>query len=248
MSNKAKNMADPKVKILIVDDDLRLSALLKRYLESHQFLVSTVADGSQMDRQIEQHEFHLIVLDLMLPKEDGLSICSRLRVTGNEVPIIMLTAKGDEIDRIIGLEIGADDYLPKPCNPRELVARIRAVLRRRHVLISQTEFSPNPLLKFGSFILHTDKHELTTLNQTIRLTSCEFAFLHALVTHPNHPLSRERLMTLARGKDHNVFDRSIDVQISRLRKLLEPDPKKPRYIQTVWGLGYVFVPPVDPMT
>ncbi len=232
-----------EIKILIVDDDVRLSRLLKRYLEEHQFTVTTVGDSTQMDRQLELHVFHFLVLDLMLPKEDGLSICRRLRGVNNEVPIIMLTAKGDEIDRIIGLEIGADDYLPKPCNPRELVARIRAVLRRRKVTISATEFSANPLLKFGSFILHTDKHELTSLQQTIRLTSCEFAFLHALVTHPNHPLSREHLMTLARGKDHNAFDRSIDVQISKLRKLLEKDPKKPRYIQTVWGLGYVFVPP-----
>ncbi len=238
-------MEESEVKILIVDDDVRLSHLLKRYLEEHQFSVTTVGDSAQMDRQLELHAFHLLVLDLMLPKEDGLSICRRLRGGGNDVPIIMLTAKGDEIDRIIGLEIGADDYLPKPCNPRELVARIHAILRRRTVTISANDFNANPLLKFGSFILHTDKHELTTLKDTIRLTSCEFAFLHALVTHPNHPLSREQLMTLARGKDHNVFDRSIDVQISRLRKLLEKDPKKPRYIKTVWGLGYVFVPPSD---
>lgn len=238
-------MDTPNVKILIVDDDNRLSMLLKRYLEDHQFLVSTVADGSQMDRKIEQHVFHLIVLDLMLPKEDGLSICSRLRAIGNETPIIMLTARGDEIDRIIGLEIGADDYLPKPCNPRELVARIRAVLRRRQMWVSQTEFSPNALLTFGAFTLHIDKHELTTVHKTTRLTSCEFAFLHALLTHPNRPLSREHLMALARGKEHNVFDRSVDVQISRLRKIVEPDPKKPLYIQTVWGFGYVFIPPVD---
>ncbi|BCG62746.1 MAG: two-component system, OmpR family, phosphate regulon response regulator OmpR [Methyloprofundus sp.] len=235
-------MAESVTKLLLVDDDPRLSSLLKRYLEENQCLVTAVGDAKQMDNKLLQQHFDLLILDLMLPGEDGLTICSRLRASGQNIPIIMLTAKGDDIDRIIGLEIGADDYMAKPCNPRELVARIRALLRRQQRPISAQEFNEE-VFSFGSFSLHVNKHELHTVEQIIALTSSEFAFLHALVTHPHQPLSRERLMILARGKDHDVFDRSIDVQISRLRKLLADDPKKPKLIQTVWGVGYVFIPP-----
>ena len=198
-------------KILVVDDDMRLRALLERYLTEQGFQVRSVANAEQMDRLLTRESFHLMVLDLMLPGEDGLSICRRLRSQSNPMPIIMVTAKGEEVDRIVGLEIGADDYIPKPFNPRELLARIRAVLRRQ-------------------------------ANELPGAPSQEEAVLKALVSHPREPLSRDKLMNLARGREYSAMERSIDVQISRLRRMVEEDPAHPRYIQTVWGLGYVFVP------
>ena len=196
-----------------------------------------------MDRALERELYDLIVLDLMLPGEDGLAICRRLRGAANTVSIIMLTAKGDEVDRIVGLEIGADDYLPKPFNPRELVARIGAVLRRRAA-------PPPPgapaiteeVVRFGKVAINLGTRELEREGETTLLTSGEFGLLRVLLEHPRQPMSRDKLMELARGREYEVFDRAIDVQISRLRKLVEEDPGKPRYIQTVWGFGYVFVP------
>jgi two-component system phosphate regulon response regulator OmpR len=183
----------------------------------------------------------LMVLDLMLPGRSGLDICRDLRAADSLLPIVMLTAKGDDIDRILGLEIGADDYLPKPCNPRELVARIRAVLRRRQSIPPGAPSEAAPV-KFGPHLLRPDTRTLETNGVPTSLTTGEFAVLHALATHPGETLSRERLLTLARGRERGAFDRSVDVQISRLRKLVELDAAKPRYIQTVWGAGYVFVP------
>jgi two-component system phosphate regulon response regulator OmpR len=180
----------------------------------------------------------------MLPGEDGMSICRRLRAGGKRTPIIMLTAKGDEADRIAGLDTGADDYLPKPFNPRELVARINAVLRRQSpalALPGAPDESKAPV-RFGPFEINLATRTLTRNGKHVGLTTGEFAMLKALVTHPRTPLSRDRLMELARGREYGVFDRSIDVQVSRLRRLLEEDPANPRYIQTVWGVGYVFVP------
>jgi two-component system phosphate regulon response regulator OmpR len=196
-----------------------------------------------MDRALERELYDLIVLDLMLPGEDGLAICRRLRGAANTVSIIMLTAKGDEVDRIVGLEIGADDYLPKPFNPRELVARIGAVLRRRAA-------PPPPgapgiteeVVRFGKVAINLGTRELEREGETTLLTSGEFGLLRVLLEHPRQPMSRDKLMELARGREYEVFDRAIDVQISRLRKLVEEDPGKPRYIQTVWGFGSVFVP------
>jgi len=195
-----------------------------------------------MDRLLERENFHLIVLDLMLPDEDGLSICRRLRQQKNEIPIIMLTAKGDEVDRIIGLEMGADDYLPKPFNPRELLARAKAVLRRKTNEAPGAPSQAQQLVSFGSFTLNLATREMTADGKAMSLTSGEFAVLKSLVTHPREPLSRDKLMNLARGRDYSAMERSIDVQVSRLRRMLETDPTNPRYIQTVWGLGYVFVP------
>ena len=185
----------------------------------------------------------LIVLDLMLPDEDGLSICRRLRGAQDPTPIIMLTAKGEDVDRIVGLEVGADDYLAKPFNPRELLARIHAVLRRR----PKAELPGAPSVQagvvcFGPFIFDLGARELRRGDETLPLTSGDFAMLKALVRHPRQALPREKLAQLARGRELEPFDRSLDVQISRLRKLLETDPTAPRYIQTVWGVGYVFVP------
>ena len=193
-------------------------------------------------RLMERENFHLLVLDLMLPGEDGLSICRRLRQQDNEIPIIMLTAKGDEVDRIIGLEMGADDYLPKPFNPRELLARIRAVLRRKSKELPGAPTQEETLVKFGPFVFNLATREMHKGDQLMPLTSGEFAVLKVLVSHAREPLSRDKLMNIARGRDYSAMERSIDVQVSRLRRMIEDDPTNPRYIQTVWGLGYVFVP------
>lgn len=229
-------------RILIVDDDARLRELLLRYLGEQGFDVRAVQDGPAMDRTLRLGRFHLLVLDLMLPGEDGLSILRRLRAAGENVPVILLTAKGDDVDRIIGLEMGADDYLPKPFNPRELVARIHAVLRRKSSQPVGAPEAEEKSVSFGDCELNLATRELLRAGQPVPLTTGEFALLRALVLHPRQPLSRDRLMELARGRDHEPFDRAIDVQISRLRKLVEPDSAKPRFIQTVWGHGYVFVP------
>jgi len=233
-------------KILVVDDDQRLRDLLRRYLAEQGFNVYLAENAPAMNRLWSRERFDLLVLDLMLPGEDGLSICKRLRGGNDNTPIIMLTAKGDEIDRIIGLEIGADDYLPKPFNPRELVARIHAVLRRRGA--AEAPGAPSVDLdtfRFGPFTLNLKTRKLERDGEIKSLTTGEFAVLKAFARHPRLPLSRDKLMELARGREYEVFDRSLDVQVSRLRKLIEPDPASPRYIQTVWGLGYVFIPDDD---
>jgi two-component system phosphate regulon response regulator OmpR len=204
-----------------------------------------------MDKQLARERYDLIVLDLMLPGEDGLAICRRLRGAntppGTGPAIIMLTAKGDEVDRIVGLEMGADDYLPKPFNPRELVARVNAVLRRRQPAgppgspAAETEIH-----KFGAFEFNLATRSLARDGKPVALTTGEYSVLKVLVQHPRTPLSRDKLMELARGREYGVFDRSIDVQISRLRKIVEDDHAHPRHIQTVWGFGYVFVPDGNP--
>jgi len=229
-------------RILVVDDDARLRELLVRYLGEQGFAVQAAADSAAMDKLLARDRIDLIVLDLMLPGEDGLAICRRLRGSGNELAIIMLTARGDEIDRIIGLEMGADDYLPKPFNPRELLARISAVLRRRAPATPPGSPRAEETIAFGEFCLTPSTRKLTKGGEAIPLTSGEFSLLHVLTTHMRQPLSRDKLMELARGRELDAFDRSIDVQISRLRKLIETDPAHPQFIQTVWGFGYVFVP------
>lgn len=235
-------MGQETSKILVVDDDMRLRALLERYLMEQGYQVRSAANAEQMDRLLERENFHLLVLDLMLPGEDGLSICRRLRQQGSPIPIVMLTAKGDEVDRIIGLELGADDYLPKPFNPRELLARIKAVMRRQTLEVPGAPAQQEAEISFGEFSLDLATREMYHGDEAIALTSGEFAVLKVLVTHPREPLSRDKLMNLARGRDYSALERSIDVQVSRLRRLIEKDPANPRYIQTVWGLGYVFVP------
>jgi len=229
-------------KILMVDDDVRMRELLQRYLTEQGFNIKTVADPAEMDGVIAEEHIDLLVLDLMLPGEDGLAICRRLRAAGSAMPIIMLTARGDEVDRIIGLEMGADDYLPKPFNPRELLARINAIMRRQ----VRTEPSAPGLvpgsLAFGEFLFDPSTRSLTRNGENITITSGEYALLKVFIDHPRQPLSRDRLMQLARGRELDVFDRSIDVQVSRLRRLIESDPAHPRYLQTMWGFGYVFIP------
>ncbi|CAG0967002.1 Transcriptional regulatory protein OmpR [Rhodocyclaceae bacterium] len=236
-------MTEGRHKILIVDDDLRLRQLLERYLADQGFAARAVDGAEAMDRALARELYDLIVLDLMLPGEDGLSICRRLRGAGNDVAVVMLTAKGDEIDRIVGLELGADDYLPKPFNPRELVARINAVLRRRAAPPPPgAPAAVEETVAFGNVAINLATRELTRAGEVTALTTGEFALLKVLVEHPRQPMSRDKLMELARGREYDVYDRSIDVQISRLRKLVEEDAAKPRHIQTVWGFGYVFVP------
>lgn len=235
-------MTDPNKKILVVDDDVRLRELLQRYLTEQGFSVKAVADAKEMDAMLANEPIDLLVLDLMLPGEDGLSICRRIRGSGTMLPIVMLTARGDEVDRIIGLEMGADDYLPKPFNPRELLARINAVLRRHERLVPSAPASNNENVTIGEFVFNASTRSLSHHGSTIAITSGEFALLKVFVDHPRQPLSRDRLMQLARGRELDVFDRSIDVQVSRLRKLIEPDPAHPRYLQTMWGFGYVFIP------
>jgi len=240
-------MSDPKTRVLVVDDDLRLRDLLQRYLTEQGFSVHTVSDAVSMDKLLARERVDLLVLDLMLPGEDGLSICRRLRGGKNAVPIIMLTAKGEDIDRILGLEMGADDYLPKPFKPRELVARIKAVLRRRSAPLPPGAPAIEPeKISFGNMTVNLATRTLERGGESISLTTGEFALLKVLITHPRTPLSRDKLMELGRGREYEVFDRSIDVQVSRLRKLVEKDPTHPGYIQTVWGFGYVFVPDGHP--
>jgi two-component system phosphate regulon response regulator OmpR len=234
-------------RILVVDDDERLRDLLRRYLTEQGFNVFVAADSVAMNKLWMRERFDLMVLDLMLPGEDGLAICRRLRGGGDKTPIVMLTAKGEDVDRIIGLEMGADDYLPKPFNPRELLARINAVLRRKGPMeVPGAPSQEDITVTFGDFTLNLATRALKKRtpdgDQAVELTTGEFSVLKVFARHPKMPLSREKLMELARGREYEVFDRSLDVQISRLRKIIEPDPSKPKYIQTVWGLGYVFVP------
>ena len=230
-------------RIVVVDDDARIRDLLRRYLTQEGFDVLLAEDGKALNRLLTRENIDMIVLDLMLPGEDGLSICCRLRAANDTTPIIMLTAKVEDVDRIVGLEVGADDYLPKPFNPRELLARIHAVLRRRPA--QEAPGAPSKeaqVVHFGPFEFDLSLRRLTKDGEPIALTTDEFSMLKALVRHPRQPLSRDKLAQLARGRDFEPFDRSLDVQVSRLRKLIEPDPSQPRYIQTVWGVGYVFVP------
>ena len=229
-------------KLLVVDDDKRLRELLERYLGEQGFVVRSAEDAAAMDRELAHEAFDLVVLDLMLPGEDGLSICRRLRSADPQLAIMMLTAKGDEIDRIVGLEMGADDYLPKPFNPRELLARVHAVLRRQSSTPPGAPQADEPAIRFGNIEVDFAARALRRGDELLPLTTGEFAVLKVLLQHPRQPLSRDKLMALARGREQGPFDRAIDVQVSRLRKLIESDPAQPRYLQTVWGFGYVFVP------
>lgn len=234
-------------RVLVVDDDARIRDLLKRYLTQEGLDVLLAEDGRSLNRVLQREAVDLIVLDLMLPGEDGLSICRRLREAKDRTPIIMLTAKSEDIDRIVGLEVGADDYLGKPFNPRELLARIHAVLRRRPPPeVPGAPSSENEVVRFGPYTLDLGLRTLRKQDTDLALTTGEFAMLKALVRHPRQPLSRDKLAQLARGREFEPFDRSLDVQVSRLRKLIEEDPATPRYIQTVWGVGYVFVPDGKP--
>ena len=229
--------------ILIVDDDRALRNLLQRYLGEQGFSTAAVADGEAMKSWLADHDPDLVVMDLMLPGEDGLSLTRHLRAS-TRLPVLILSAKGEDIDRIVGLEIGADDYLAKPFNPRELVARIRAVLRRNSQPPEETESTgtDDRLYHFGPYVLNLQNYSLQRDGEEIPLTSGEITLLALLVQHPNRVLTRDHLIDLLKGYDRSPFDRSIDVRITRLRHKIEADPKHPRYIRTVWGKGYLFSP------
>ncbi|AEK56710.1 response regulator [Acidithiobacillus caldus] len=232
-----------KARILLVDDDPRLRSILLRYLEMQDFSVCGVASTALMDRMLEREFFDLLLLDVMMPGEDGFEACARLRRQEPQLPIIMLTARGDLDDRVQGLSLGADDYLAKPFEPEELVARIRAVLRRSQ---EPDMAKPSPgAIHFGPFRLALDTRSLWRGEERIPLTETEFSLLHALASHPWQTLSRDRLIQMIRAGDEVPGARGVDVFISRLRRLIEDDPATPRYLQTVWGRGYVFVPSED---
>lgn len=226
-----------KARILIIDDDLRLRSLVESHLKGYGFMVQGMGDGRQIEAALEENPVDLVILDLGLPHEDGLQICQRLRQQ-RDVPILMLTARGDEVDRILGLEMGADDYLAKPFHPRELVARIQAILRRVRGPAPRT--TPASFQK-GAFQVDMSRQEIRHGDKLIPLTSAEFSTLATLIQHEGQPLTREKLMWLTRGRQLEADDRSIDMQISRLRRLLDKGPGRPRYIRTVWGHGYLFV-------
>lgn len=236
-------MTERTPKLLVVDDDPRLRDLLRRYLGENGFQVFVADNGVTMNRLWLRERFDALILDLMMPGEDGLQILRHLREQKDTTPIIMLTARGEDVDRIVGLEMGADDYIPKPFNPRELLARIHAVLRRRPVADAPGAPSmTDEVVKFGEFELDLGTRVLRKNGEPVPLTTGEFAVLKAFARHPKQPLSRDKLMEIARGREYEAFDRSLDVQVSRLRKMIEPDPSKPRFLQTVWGVGYVFIP------
>ena len=236
-------MSERTPKLLVVDDDPRLRDLLRRYLGENGFQVFVADNGVTMNRLWLRERFDALILDLMMPGEDGLQILRRLREQKDTTPIIMLTARGEDVDRIVGLEMGADDYIPKPFNPRELLARIHAVLRRRPAADAPGAPSmTDEVVKFGEFELDLGTRVLRKSGEPVPLTTGEFAVLKAFARHPKQPLSRDKLMEIARGREYEAFDRSLDVQVSRLRKMIEPDPSKPRFLQTVWGVGYVFIP------
>lgn len=237
--------------ILIVEDEAEMRALLQRYLHSQGFATTCAADARQARTWLARQAFDVILLDVMLPGEDGLSLCRSLRAQGETTPMLMLTARGDPLDRIIGLEMGADDYLPKPFEPRELAARLHALVRRQALARQGQSRSNRENLAFGPYLLDFSRRCLYKHGQELKLTSGEYALLHCLAGNPHLALGRERLLALLQeagggsvhrnGKD-GVTLRSIDAQIMRLRRLLEEDPAQPRYLQTVWGKGYMFVP------
>lgn len=231
--------------ILVVDDHREIRDLVSRALAKEGFRVSTAADGRAMRKVLADGRIDLILLDLMLPGEDGLALCRSIR-SESDIPIIMLTAKGEEVDRVIGLEMGADDYLPKPFGSRELIARIRAVLRRSQEKTASTDREVRPKrYDFDRWGLDTGARELVRDDGVaVALSTGEYDLLIALVERPQRVLSRDQLLDLARGRSAIGLDRSIDTQISRLRKKLERDPSDPKIIKTVWGGGYTFTPAV----
>jgi two-component system OmpR family response regulator len=241
-------MTDTQARLLVVDDDRDIRELLARFLGKHGFGVDTAADGREVDRVLSERHYDLLILDIMMPGEDGFSICRRLRKQ-SAIPIIMLTAAGDDTDRIVGLELGADDYLAKPFNPRELLARIKAVLRRTQSPPAAANEAPPAMgaIQFDGFRLQPDQRELRDRNgQEVALTSGEFELLMVFLQHPQRVLNRDQLLDLTKGREAGPFDRSIDVQLSRLRRKIESDPKNPRLIKTVRGGGYLFTAKVEP--
>ncbi|MEW6646898.1 MAG: response regulator [Pseudomonadota bacterium] len=231
-------MLNGKECVLVVDDDAALRNLLTRYLTENGFDVTAVADGAAMGAAMAERRPDLLILDLMLPGEDGFTLARRLR-SSSDIPIVILSARGEDVDRIVGLEIGADDYLPKPFNPRELLARIRAVLRRQRTAPAAPG---EAAIGFGPYRLELERHRLLRDGSEVTLTTGEFALLRVFAEHPNRVLERDALLERLKGYERNPFDRSIDVRVNRLRRKIEADPASPQYIRTVWGEGYMFCP------
>jgi two-component system, OmpR family, response regulator len=232
--------------ILIVDDDAEIRSLLGRYLEKNGLRSTAVGDGRAMWRALDGGAFDLVVLDLMLPGDDGLTLCRQLRAK-SEIPVLMLTARGDETDRIIGLEMGADDYLSKPFSPRELLARIKVVLRRTRSLPPNLQPVDGGRLGFGGWVLDTVQRQLVSPEGVVTpIGGAEYKLLQVFVTHPNRVLSRDQLLDLSQGREADPLDRAIDVQVSRLRQRLGDDPRSPALIKTVRGEGYVLSATVTP--
>ncbi|MEZ2352399.1 response regulator [Caballeronia sp. RCC_10] len=231
-------------KIIVLDDEAELRNMLQRFLTSHGFDVRVVENGKRLDRYLQREPYDLLVLDWMMEPEDGLSVCRRLRTEGHTLPILMLTAKGDPVDKVVGLETGADDYLAKPFLPQELVARVRALLRRQKIAAGDPTLT-SQVIRFGDFRLDLAKQRLSRGGEPFEMHSAQMQLLHALGSSPNRAVSRDNLIARSRGRDHDALDRSIDVQVLRLRQLIEDDPGKPRFIKTVWGVGYMLLADVE---
>ncbi|SAL21218.1 two component transcriptional regulator [Caballeronia peredens] len=227
-------------KIIVLDDEAELRNMLQRFLSSQGFEVRVVENGKRLDRYLQREPYDLLVLDWMMEPEDGLSVCKRLRAEGQTLPILMLTAKGDPVDKVVGLETGADDYLAKPFLPQELVARVRALLRRQKIAAGDPTHTQQ-VLRFGEFRLDLGKQTLQRNGEPFEIHSAQMQLLTALGSSPNRAVSRDNLIARTRGRDHDALDRSIDVQVLRLRQLIEEDPGKPRFIKTVWGVGYMLL-------
>ncbi|MGZ8266554.1 MAG: response regulator [Burkholderiales bacterium] len=231
--------------VLIVDDDAEIRTLLSTYLERNGYRVSAAADGKAMWAALEKKKADIIVLDVMMPGDDGLTLCRNVRARSS-VPIIMLTARGEETDRIVGLEMGADDYLPKPFNPRELLARIKSVLRRSRMLPENLEPEDVHVIRFAGWTLDVDARNLISpASVVVPLSGVEFRLLRVFLSHPNRVLTRDQLIDLMMSREAGPFDRAIDVQVSRLRHRLGDDAKEPTLIKTVRGAGYVLAAQVE---
>lgn len=236
-------MSDNKTTLLIVDDDIEIRELLDKFLSQYDFEVLTAHDGQQMYQQLEQNDVDLIILDMMLPGDDGFALCRQLQHDDVQIPILMLSAVGDETDRIVGLEVGADDYLAKPFNPRELLARTKAILRRSHYAYVNSDESDTKAkkLQFNDWVLNVNSQQLISPHQLeISLSSGEYTLLLAFLNNPHQILSRDQLVEFTHTGEAGPLDRGIDMQVSRLRQKIEDNPKKPKYIKTIRGGGYLF--------
>ncbi|SAL10337.1 two component transcriptional regulator [Caballeronia arvi] len=235
---------DTLSKIIVLDDEAELRNMLQRFLSSQGFEVRVVENGKRLDRYLQREPYDLLVLDWMMEPEDGLSVCKRLRAEGQTLPILMLTAKGDPVDKVVGLETGADDYLAKPFLPQELVARVRALLRRQKIAAGDPTLTQQ-IIRFGDFRLDLGKQKLYRKDEPFEIHSAQMQLLSALGSSPNRAVSRDNLIARTRGRDHDALDRSIDVQVLRLRQIVEEDPGKPRFIKTVWGVGYMLLAEIE---
>jgi DNA-binding response OmpR family regulator len=236
---------EPARKILLVEDDRDISHLVKLHLEDEGYSVDIAADGSEGLAKAQEQAFDLVVLDLMLPGVDGLEICRRLRGETDYVPILMLTAKASEIDRIVGLELGADDYLTKPFSVRELVARVKAIFRRVSAVSAQTGVQDSPRVNLGDLVIETDKRKVTMADEQVTLTAKEYDLLYHFASHPGRVYTRAQLLDQVWGYGYEGYEHTVNSHINRLRGKIEADPANPRYVLTVWGVGYRFAEPQD---